>query len=435
MDLLSSREILLDPPDQVVDPLTQTSLHARGIEDLTYAEGSCARCALVERARHLCSDPSGQIPAELVPVRDAIASHPQPYSALNWVERSDSAPLLARIAAGELALSHDALDAQRGPAAEFLRQTLVAAGALPARDEALVRLEAWVARRVSQIPDPGRARLIRSYATWRVLRRARQRAARAERPRTATRHAKNHLLASIAFCDWLDHHDLTFDVADQSEIDAWIEQGGPSASDVRDFLDWTASRQLTRHLEIPNRPSRQGTSLDQQTRWAIVERLLHDDTIELTDLVAGCLVLLYGQQLTRVVALQVENITTSGRDVHLNLGQSPVIIPEPLGALLVELSTKGRRYTGVGSPHCSPWLFAGLHPGRPLNPSHLGARLRKLGVSTMPARRSALMHLAGRLPAAVLAELLNLHPTTAVHWVAAAGGDWNTYAAQIARTR
>ena len=53
----------------------------------------------------------------------------------------------------------------------------------------------------------------------------------------------------------------------------------------------------------------------------------------------------------------------------------------------------------------------------------------------MPARRSALMHLAGRLPAAVLAELLNLHPTTAVHWVAAAGGDWNTYAAQIARTR
>ena len=34
------------------------------------------------------------------------------------------------------------------------------------------------------------------------------------------------------------------------------------------------------------------------------------------------------------------------------------------------------------------------------------------------------MDLAGQLPAAVLAELLHLHPTTAVHWVAIAGGDW-----------
>jgi hypothetical protein len=31
--------------------------------------------------------------------------------------------------------------------------------------------------------------------------------------------------------------------------------------------------------------------------------------------------------------------------------------------------------------------------------------------------------------------MLHLAPTTAVRWVAAAGGDWNSYAAQIARTR
>jgi hypothetical protein len=35
----------------------------------------------------------------------------------------------------------------------------------------------------------------------------------------------------------------------------------------------------------------------------------------------------------------------------------------------------------------------------------------------------------------VLAELLNLHPTTAVNWMRQAGGDWTRYAAQIARTR
>ena len=52
----------------------------------------------------------------------------------------------------------------------------------------------------------------------------------------------------------------------------------------------------------------------------------------------------------------------------------------------------------------------------------------------MAARQAALMQLASQIPAAVLAEILHLHPTTAVAWVAAAGGDWNTYAAQIART-
>jgi hypothetical protein len=129
---------------------------------------------LGERARHLCSDRSGQIRPELVSVCEAIAAHPQPYSALNWLERSASAALLAQIATGELPLSHDGLNARRGPAAEFLRQSLVAAGTLPARDEALIHLETWVGDRIAEIPDPGRGRLLRSYATWRVLRRARR---------------------------------------------------------------------------------------------------------------------------------------------------------------------------------------------------------------------------------------------------------------------
>ncbi len=43
------------------------------------------------------------------------------------------------------------------------------------------------------------------------------------------------------------------------------------------------------------------------------------------------------------------------------------------------------------------------------------------------------MHLAAQLPAAVLADLLNLHPTTACRWVGEAAGDWNRYAAEVAR--
>jgi hypothetical protein len=39
------------------------------------------------------------------------------------------------------------------------------------------------------------------------------------------------------------------------------------------------------------------------------------------------------------------------------------------------------------------------------------------------------------MPAAVLADLLGLHPTTAVKWMHQAGADWTRYAAELARDR
>ncbi len=53
----------------------------------------------------------------------------------------------------------------------------------------------------------------------------------------------------------------------------------------------------------------------------------------------------------------------------------------------------------------------------------------------MPGRRRALVHLAGQLPAAVVADLVGIHATTVVHWSRAAGADWTTYAAELVRDR
>jgi hypothetical protein len=51
----------------------------------------------------------------------------------------------------------------------------------------------------------------------------------------------------------------------------------------------------------------------------------------------------------------------------------------------------------------------------------------------MARRRAALLHLAAELPAAVLADLLNLSVGTAVGWVNNAGGDWSRHAAALGR--
>jgi hypothetical protein len=89
----------------------------------------------------------------------------------------------------------------------------------------------------------------------------------------------------------------------------------------------------------------------------------------------------------------------------------------------------------VGSPALSTWLFPGLRPGTPLSAYQLGQRLRRLGIEPAPARRSALGHLAARLPAAMLAQVLGLSPLTAVRWAGSVGADWATYAAQFSRAK
>jgi hypothetical protein len=141
-------------------------------------------------------------------------------------------------------------------------------------------------------------------------------------------------------------------------------------------------------------------------------------------------VLLYAQHLTRITALTRDDLTRHPDRVTIRLGTAPIDIPEPLAGLLTSLADNGRPRTGIGAP-TSPWLFPGHHPGRPLSPAQLGARLRRIGVPTMKGRRAALLDLAAQIPAAVLAELLGLHPTTAVGWVNNAAGDWNTYAAAL----
>ena len=321
--------------------------------------------------------------------------------------------------------------ARRG--ADYLRHLLVANGVLSARDDALVRLEAWVAERLASVEDRAQRRLLRSYATWRVLRRARQRAEAAGAPRTATRHAKVNLNSAIAFLAFLAARQVDLAGAGQADLDDWLAEGPPSAPEVRDFLGWAADRRLSQRFDLPGR-RQEGPIADDDERWATARSLLHDEDVELGDRVAGLLVLLYGQQLSRVAALTRDQVELGPGRVWLHLGATALDIPSPLAKLFARLANERRPYAGVGSPAATPWLFSGLDPGLPLTASQLGQRLRRLGVRPAASRRSALVHLAAHLPAAVLAQSLGLSPGTAVRWAGQAGADWAAYAASLARS-
>jgi hypothetical protein len=406
-----------------------------GTEDKLHEKGLCARCSLRCRATELLSGGTGDVPAAMSAVLEAICAARNPRTALNWLRNGASAVILADIAAGRAAATHQALDQHPRPrAAGFLRQMLTAGGVLPLRDEELTRAEQWLAGLLESLPSPERRRLVRAFATWQVMRRLRRNAQARPRHRTRTANARNSISEAARLLAWLGGRGTALGQCRQADIDEWLTTAS-TGDGARDFLSWAARHGHCPPFTFPARQRRTGTAISDSQRWEQAARLLRDATIEPADRAAGCLVLLHGQNVTRIAALTVSQVTRHGDDVHIRLGKHDIPVPPALGTILLTLIADGKPNTGTGSPAPGKWLFPGLLPGQPITPARLSARLNAIGIPVRAARRAALTDLAAQVPAAVLADALGIHPTTAVHWTRDAGSDWNRYAAELARTR
>lgn len=173
--------------------------------------------------------------------------------------------------------------------------------------------------------------------------------------------------------------------------------------------------------------------LDHNERWQQAKRLLHDDTIDTDDRVAGLLLLLYAQRPAVISRLTIDDIDITGDTVTICLGSVPITLPEPLATLTRNLAATRRGHAVLGDRGTSPWLFPGGQPGRPVSTDRLGQRLRQLGLQPSQARSTALFQLATELPAAILARMLGIHIKVAVAWQHASAGDWTNYAADVSR--
>jgi hypothetical protein len=290
------------------------------------------------------------VPSQLAGVRDAVTAARQPRSALNWLRKGAGASLLADVAAGRLAISHPALDAHpHQRAADYLRHMLTAGGALPARDEELARTERWLAGLLDSIEPATDRRLVQEYATWQVIRRLRAAIRHRPRPRTPTAHARNHIRAAASLLTWLRGRGITLGTCRQADIDDWLHTG-PAACLARDFLTWAAARRHCQRLAIPAPARTDGAAISQDQRWQLAARLLHDTTLEPTDRVAGCLLLLYGQPLSRIAIMTTSQLTRHDDTVRIRLGRHDTPVPGLLAGAALDLITSGRSYRGVGSP-------------------------------------------------------------------------------------
>ena len=398
--------------------------------------GVCRRCHLHEQLSELLADVSGEIRPELRALHETLAGVDRPATVVKWLKRATVRSILADLATGRRPLSHDALDdLPPGKPVEHLRSVLVATNALPARDEQLARIERWVTQTVNERSDLEDKQVLHRYAVWHLLRRLRQRNRGVEATYGQLDVVRQQVRAAIGLLDWLRARGLTLATCGQGDLDAWLASADVSRrAETGHFVRWAISQRLNASLQFAaTRWTGPSGPLDQEERWRQARRLLHDDTLDAGDRVAGLLLLLYAQQVSTISRLAIDDIDTSDDAVTLRLGSVPVVLPEPLAALIRELVATRRGHSALGDHATSPWLFPGGQPGRPLSADRLGERLRLLGISPAQARSTALFQLATELPAAILARMLGIHIKVAVAWQQLSAGDWTGYAADVSR--
>jgi integrase len=397
--------------------------------------GACSRCHLHQRLAELLADTSGQTRPELQILHQTLATVERPATVLNWLKRPTVCSVLAELATGQRPLGHATLDdLPPGKPVEHLRSVLVATEALPARDEQLARIERWVVQTVHDRSDLKDKELLHRYAVWHLLRRLRQRNRDAEATYGQLDVVRQRVRAAIGLLDWLRARGMTLATCRQADLDLWMTSNDASPRfGVGHFVRWAISQNINRNLRFAaTRWTGPAHPLDHDERWQQAKRLLHDDTIDADDRVAGLLLLLYAQRPAVISRLTIDDIDTIDDTVRVCFGSVPIALPEPLATLTCDLVATRRGHAVLGDRGTSPWLFPGGQPGRPVSADRLGQRLRQLGLRPAKARSTALFQLATELPAAVLARMLGIHIKVAVAWQHVCAGDWTNYAADVA---
>ncbi|MDQ6949666.1 MAG: hypothetical protein M3256_26320, partial [Actinomycetota bacterium] len=398
-----------------------------GVEERIYDSGRCIGCTLDHRLAELIGGST-----ILAPLRNTLAGSGGPRAALRWLSKPETKQVLGAMAQGELAVTHDALDELPPTGSlEHLRQVLVVARVLPERDEATARLEAWVQAQLDGIEVIEDRRVVEAFANWWVLRRYRWRVGKYGI--ASDKYARCLVRGAVDFLTWAREHGLSLGDCTQAHVELWMA-GPPSRSQARDFLRWACRRRLAHDLDIVRRPDViPGRSVDADEHLLLAQRFAYDETLPLVDRVAGLFLLCYGQPLSRLTRLKIGHVTTSSSGTSIRFGRTEVELLEVVGGLVGDLvaNRKGRASTGASDQ--SPWLFPGAQPGRPITSDRLGLRLGAYGIDARAARTSLMLDLAAELGPRFLADLLGMHPGTAVRWVRAANGDWSGYAAARAR--
>lgn len=398
--------------------------------------GLCDRCASTELVTDLLRSDGG-IQPHIVPVLDALLAA-EPTGIADWLEKPERRDMLRSIAAAPAPLTHDFLDGLDLPFLRVagIRAGLVANGVLPARDERMIRLQRWVPTQLARLSDPTNEKLVRSFANWHHLRRLRKQRGVKLITEGQAQLVRREIKAAVDLLVWLADRNVTLANCTHTRLDEWLTDGPAGRYEARAFVLWSQrNRHCPKGLEIPITPDASAIQvLTADDRWIIVRRLLHDESIDIADRVAGLLLLLFAQPLSRVAHLTVDQVSPSGDAI--TFGEIPLSLPPPLDALINRLREERPRRAVIGRYTDNPWLFPGWSgAGTPATATHLARRLKTYGIPARSARNATMMELANQLPTTAISRLLGVSISTAMNWSVESGNSRARYAAVVATRR
>lgn len=396
-------------------------------EDAPYARGLCARCVLHDRLTELLGDQPKRVQLGLDGLFDELAAARSAKDVLKWLGRSSAVRLLGRIARGELPFTHETLDRHASdPAVRRLEHLLVATGALPTRDPALARLERWTE---DLLAEHEAQPALRRFAHWVVLRRYRRKSQRAPLNDGVLSRAKVEMRSAAAFLHSLTERDRTLETCGQADVDAWLAGDRADRYIARSFARFAMAQKLMPKVDFPA-SHRDGPTqpVSDSDRFQLAKRLLADQRISPRDRLAAILIAVFAQPVSRVARLTIDDVALDDQRVAIRFGETAVTLPQQIAEDARRLIAE-RGGALPATVRQSPWLFPGNPPSRPIGELALSRRMKRIGIQCKDERRAALLHLAGRLPAAILADLLGVHVSTATKWAEIAGRPWGDYPA------
>ncbi|ORI25630.1 hypothetical protein BJI47_03080 [Rhodococcus sp. 1168] len=390
---------------------------------------TCWRCLLDDIVRDLLSGPDGVVLESLEPLATAIVTMPRANSGVTWIRANPKVrELLAALGDGSVDPTHEALDAlPRTRTVEYLRGLMVEHGVVPPRDRLLATYERWLHDKLATTVDDDSRKIVERFGRWHHLRKLREYAAAGPVRTGSFLRAKQSTTVAISFLNWLNERGTALADCSQHDIDAWYATGPSTRQHAERFLYWARSNKLTPKLAVPRHTTGTHELIGETERLHIIRTLLLHDDLPAVHRIAGCLLTLYGQSITRIVALTIDDVRSTSSAVSVKLTDTWVELPEPISHLLRQHLEK-RPNTNTASNATSRWLFPGTMPGEHLNRQTVIDALRYAGIPSRAVRNSTWQQLVRQAPPQVLADALGISATTAMQHAERAGADWARYA-------
>lgn len=391
----------------------------------------CARCTLKTRATELLTEPAtGLINERLHPLLETWINSHDPRTQIRWLAHAPlSTELLRRMTCGEVPISHTTFQALP-PAKpyDYLRNLLVAIGILEPWEPHIDRFTVWFEAQIIPTVAIEHVHTIRRYASWHILHGLQRHARRGTLTQAAANSARIRVRAAIEFCELLACRGITIEDATQTDLDELIAitPGYNRAKTVASFVAWTRKTRINTKLSTPGEPwPHAAVTISTEQLWSDVERLLNEDHHRSHVRLAGLFTMLFAQPLNRIIAMKTQQVRIADDDVFVTFATDAIQMPPILDDLVREHIDNRNIPVNVGTD--PGWLFPGSQPGHHLVTEVFRRDLKAIGIKPHESRKAAMFHLAGTIPAPILAGLLGTTDKNAATWAELAARGWSSY--------